>query len=174
MKKLNKFATVMAKVLEIMFWIGDAIMVVLFIASIAITDKITSLIQKGLATDTLTISGFDIQVFEENSAAIAGTITLAAISGIISCGLIAMIFRNIYLIFKKSEQESPFAKDNIRMVREIGIFAIALPVVDLILSIIGRMIINANAVEISVSFNSVIFGIIILCLSQFFAYGAQL
>jgi len=170
---LNKVAKVLSKVLEILFWIAEGTMILALIISLVAGEKLMDYVSQGLDSGTLTVSGFDIQILDENSSLIVGALTLACIAGIVAYGLIAMIFRNIYLIFKKSETESPFAKDNIRMVREIGIFAIALPITDVILSIAGRFLIHGD-LEISVSLNSIVFGIIILCLSRFFAYGAKL
>ena len=92
-----------------------------------------------------------------------------------------MIFRNVYLIFKTAEGETkfsqgktPFQKDNIRMVREIGIFCIAIPVVELIVSVIARIVLPVGVVETSVEMTGVFMGLVVLCLSQFFAYGMEL
>ena len=97
------------------------------------------------------------------------------------CILMAMIFRNVYLIFKTAEGETkfsqgktPFQKDNIRMVREIGIFCIAIPVVELIVSVIARIVLPVGVVETSVEMTGVFMGLVVLCLSQFFAYGMEL
>ncbi len=85
-------------------------------------------------------------------------------------GLGAMICRNINQIFKA---ELPFCTDNIRRVREIGIFAIAIPVTQIVISIVIGLI-SANTIEVSVDASTIFFGLVVLCLSQFFHYGTNL
>ena len=60
------------------------------------------------------------------------------------------------------------------MMREIGIFSIAVPVLGLIMSPVMRIVLGVDAVEISVDMNGIFMGIIVLCLTQFFVHGAQL
>ena len=88
--------------------------------------------------------------------------------------LMAMVFRNIYLIMKKSENATPFQKDNVRMVREIGIFLLSVPMVGLIMSIVARLVLGVDNVEASVGLDSFMVGLVVLCLSQFFAQGMEL
>lgn len=54
--------------------------------------------------------------------------------------MIAMIFRNLYLIFRRSESGTPFDSDSIRMMGEIGIFSILIPVIGLLFSVILRIL----------------------------------
>ena len=93
----------------------------------------------------------------------------------------AMCARNVHLIFKTSEGktwfskgETPFQPDNIRMVREIGIFLIAIPVVQLIMSIIARIALGPDMVESGLGMQSIFTGVVVLALSRYFAYGMQL
>lgn len=60
------------------------------------------------------------------------------------------------------------------MLREIGIFALSIPVVEFICDVIVKIIVGSDVVESSVSITGIVFGIVLLCLSQFFAYGTQL
>ena len=48
------------------------------------------------------------------------------------------------------------------------------PVVGLIMSIVVRLVIGAEAAEISVGQGGIFMGIIVLCLTQYFVYGAEL
>ena len=99
---------------------------------------------------------------------------LFGIGAIMILSFMAMVFRNINLIIKKSEDSTPFQADNIRMLKEIGIYAIAIPVISLIMSVVCRVILGVDAVETSVNVYGFSMGIIILCLTQFFVYGARL
>ena len=93
---------------------------------------------------------------------------------IIILAVMAMVFRNLYLIFKKSENGTPFQKDNIRMMKEIGIFSIAVPVIGFIMSIIVRLVTGVETAEISIDMGGIFMGIIVLCLTQYFIHGANL
>ena len=58
------------------------------------------------------------------------------------------------------------------MLREIGIFSIAIPIAGLIISVLIR-IINTD-IEASVNQSGVIMGIIVLCLTQVFVRGTEM
>lgn len=60
------------------------------------------------------------------------------------------------------------------MQQKFGIFLIAVPVTGLIISIIARAVIGVEIAEISVRFDGIIIGLLVLCLSNFFAYGSEL
>ena len=105
----------------------------------------------------------------------------AFVTSAIVCVLAAMISRNVYLIFKTSVGETwfskgstPFQLDNIHMVREIGIFAISILVVELVISIIAGVVLGPDCVEMSVNTTGVFFGLVALALSRYFSYGAEL
>ena len=183
MKRLNTIVIVCSKIFEVCYWIADALMVLLLIGAFVMPERIASWIVSQDAGE-LNIQGMEIAVQAGNTGSIAPfshALVIAAITGIVVCALMAMVFRNIYLIFRTargttwfSKGQTPFQPDNIRMVREIGIFCILIPVIQLVMSVIGMLVIRPESVEISVSMNGVVMGIIVLCLSQFFAYGTQL
>lgn len=183
MKKFNSAALVLSKVLESIHWIGCVGMVVLLIVSLAAKDWLNdflshSVIEYGSGLSTY---GFSIMAADAEGKVVPASITVFAIGGIMIMALMAMVFRNAYLIFRTAKGKTwfangatPFQKDITRMVREIGIFYITVPVIGLIMSGIARIFIGAEVVEISVRGESIITGILIICLSQVFAYGNQL
>ena len=127
------------------------------------------------------VSGYSVNVLSESGDLIAGAFVPALTAGIIVCGLTAMIFRNIYLIFKTtngktkfSKGTTPFQPENVRMLREIGIFAILIPAVEFICDVITKIIVGVDFVESSISITGIVLGIAVLCLSQFFVYGMEL
>lgn len=169
MKKLNKAVTVLAKIFEVCFWVATALMAAVFLTGIIAPDKLDFLADTG----DFTLRGFSIAVTDVSQETILKAITMIGLAGVLIFPLNAMIFRNINLIFKSSVNKSPFQPGNVRMVREIGIFSIAGPVVELIVSSIAQMVIGV-ALEISVAIDGIFFGLVVLCLSQFFAYGMSL
>ncbi len=169
MKKLNKAVTVLAKIFEVCFWVATALMAAVFLTGIIAPDKLRFLVDTG----NITIRGFSIAVIDVPQETVIKAIIMIGLTGMLICPLNAMIFRNIYLIFKASENKTPFQPGNVRMVREIGIFCIAGPVVELIVSSVAQLFVGVLA-ETSVAMDGVFFGLVVLCLSQFFAYGMSL
>ena len=60
------------------------------------------------------------------------------------------------------------------MMREIGLFSIAVPVIGLFMSFVFRLVTGVDAVENSMDMNGIFMGIVVLCLTQFFVHGAAL
>ena len=176
MKKLNKIVKVIAKILEVVHWVAAGLMAATAICSVAAPQWLGHFINiNDLGTgDELSVYGFEVALGNAVGEVNTATLLLFAIGSVIIFSLVAMIFRNIYLIIKKSESESPFNKDNIRMLKEIGIFSIAIPVIGLIMSTIIRLVVGVDAVEISVKMDGFVMGIIVICLTQFFVYAADL
>ena len=101
----------------------------------------------------------------------------------IAFALVALIFRNLDIIlhtisgrYEKAESTSPFQKDVVKRVKKIGILSIAIPVFSFALTAIVYVVslINGTPVDVSVSLEGVVIGLVCLCLTQIFSYGAQL
>ena len=183
MKKFNSFALVLSKILEVVHWMGCVGMAVLFIVSIAAKEQLSDFLSRGVSDYGAELStyGFSIVAADANGNIVPSSITVFSIGAIFILSLMAMVFRNAYLIFKTAKGktwfakgETPFQKDITRMVKEIGIFYISIPIIGLVMSTIARLVVGAEVIEISVRGESIVTGILILCLSQVFAYGTQL
>lgn len=178
-ERLNRAATVVAKIMEVFYWVAVGLLVAGLIVYFFDGSLLKYLMDIG--NGEFAVAGYSINVLDNAGHFITALFVSALLIGIVVCGLMAMIFRNIYLIFKTtagktsfSKGETPFQPDNVRMLREIGIFAIAIPVVEFIGDVIIKLIVDVEVVESSVSFTGIVLGIVLLCLSQFFAYGMQL
>ena len=177
MKKLNKLAKIITKILEVFHWVGAALMLAATVCSMAAPNWLRYFVgidAKECCGAELSVYGFDVNAAVTNGNVDMKTFLLFGIGAFIILTLMAMVFRNLHLIFKKSENDSPFQKDNIRMLKEIGIFSISIPIVGLVMSTIIRLVLGVDAVEISVDQSGVVMGIVVLCLTQFFRYGAEL
>lgn len=176
MKTVNKIVKIVAKILEIAHWVGAALLTAAAICTAAAPQALGFFVNMSAVEKQGEISSYGFEVSLLNAAGEVNMTTLRmfAIGAILIFILVAMIFRNIYLIIKKSENTTPFQKDNVRMVREIGIFSIAIPVIALIMSIIIRLVVGVEAIETSVNLDGFVMGLIILSLTQVFAYGADL
>ena len=181
MKKLNKATTIISGIGEVVFWIGTAFSFVMaIISAVGKLDWLSYLsdINPG-ATIDLTSTGFSLES-ADGSPMTKGAYIIFFITMIFVYSNLAMIFRNVKLILKTangntwfSKGKTPFQPDNIRMVREIGIFFISIPVIEFVMSIISRLALPQN-IECSVEFVFVIVGFVVICLSQYFAYGMAL
>lgn len=173
-----RLSKILAKICEIAHWVGVVCMVILLALSIFFRDMLPRYIVASEQGDTTAgCYGFEINVFGADGSYQPGALIVLSIFAIIAMTLMAMVFRNLYLIVKSISREtdnSPFSKDNIRMVREIGIFAIAVPVVGQIMQVIAVIALGAENVEMSVSLDGYMMGILALVLTQIFAYGARL
>ena len=177
MKRINKLGKIITKILEVFHWVGTALMLAATICSVAAPDWVKYFV--GFDAKECCGVNLDVYGFEVNAPVIDGntdmlTFLLFGIGAVIILAVMAMVFRNLHLIFKKSENATPFQKDNIRMMREIGIFSIAVPVIGFIMSVIIRLVTGVETAELSIDTAGIFMGIIVLCLTQFFVHGAEL
>ena len=177
MKKntIMKVTKVVTKIAEVFHWVGAVLMLCATVCSLAAPGWVkyfVGLDAKPYGTE-LNVYGFEITAPIVNGVTDMKTFFVFGIGGVVILCLMAMIFRNMNLIIKRAETSTPFQKDNIRMLREIGIFAIGIPAVGLVMSVVCRLVFGGE-VEASVNFYSVVVGIIMICLTQFFIYGAGL
>lgn len=177
MKGINGLAKIVTKILEVFHWVGTGLMAAATVCALAAPQWVGYLVSfdvKECCGASLAVYGFEVSTPAANGRVDMTIFFLFGIGATVILALMAMVFRNLYLIFKKSENATPFQKDNIRMMKEIGIFSIAVPVVGFVMSVITRIVIGAEAAEVSVSQSGIFMGIIVLCLTRFFVYGAEL
>ena len=177
MKGLNKLGKVITKILEVFHWVGAALMTAATVCSAVAPDWVKYFV--GFDAKECCGANLDVYGFEVNLPVANGNVDMTAflifgIGAVIILVVMAMVFRNLYLIFKNSENTTPFQKDNIRMMREIGIFSISVPVIGFIMSVIIRLVNGVETTELSIDMSGIFMGIIVLCLTQFFAHGAEL
>lgn len=177
MKGLNQLGKIITKILEVFHWVGAVLMIAATVCSIAAPKWVGYFV--GFDAKECCGANLEVYGFEVNAPVTGGSIDMTSfmlfgIGAFIILTVMAMVFRNLHLIFKNSEKASPFQKDNIRMMKEIGIFAIAVPVIGLIMSTIVRLVTGVETAEISVDMGGIFMGIIVLCLTQFFVHGAKL
>ena len=173
---ISKAAKIVMKIMEVGHWVAVALTAAAAVLSVAAPQWLGFVVDTEALKAGKEISAYGFEVTAANAAGEINymTVLLFAIGSVIIFALMAMVFRNVYLIIKNSEASTPFQKDNIRMLKEIGIFYIAVPVVGLVMSTIIRLAVGADATEISIDQSGVITGIVVLCLTQYFAHGVQL
>lgn len=179
MKNLTKFTLCLSKVTEILCWIGAGAAGLTAIFSLVMKDWL-----EGFMAHSMTLPEYaagSLNLVLVNGYPSAASVTFSALLGVVLASLGAMIFRNVYLILKTAQGETkfskgktPFQKDVTRMLREIGIFLISISGVELLWNVGMRFLLGVDNVELGVELDSVVIGLMVICLSQFFDYGTQL
>lgn len=179
---LWKFTITVSKICEVVSWIGTACMAVLLIISFTKEDYVLNfqsrLFGPAIFAD-MDVLGMQLAAPAADQAGQIIILRLVIVTGIIGLSLYAMLFRNINLILRTSrggtwfsEGDTPFQKPVVRMIREIGIFMLLVPVVQLGIAGIARLMMTG--IEASVSLSSVLPGLLLLCLAQCFEKGITL
>lgn len=177
MKGISKIAKVVTKVVEIFHWVAVALMAAATVCSAVAPSWVKYFVgidAKECCGANLSIYGFEINAAITDGKVDTVAFILFGVGAVIILALMAMIFRNLNLIIKKSEGSTPFQTDNVRMFREIGIFTIAVPLVGFIMSIITRIALGAEAAEVSNNLSGLVIGVVVLCITEFFIHGIEL
>lgn len=171
---------ILAKLFEVACWIVLVAMIVMLVYSFTSSSQI---LDSKEAIDQLysgmNIFGCQIGSTLADAGNALNVIRLDALMGLVSAGLMAMTYRDAFLILKTcqgqtsfSEGSTPFQKPVVRMVREIGIFLIAIPVTQLVFCTIAPLVIKD--VQCDVTWTSAVLGLLMICLSQCFDKGVEL
>ena len=182
MKKLNRAVIIISKIVEVFMWVGSGLSAVIaLLATIHKADLIRYFTDATPGTDLLFSGDFALRALNAEGQPVLAAFVIFFITIALTLALMGMCARNVHLIFKTSEGRTrfskgatPFQPDNIRMVREIGILLTAIPVVQLIMSIVARIVLGPDTVESSLNTVNLFTGLVMLALSQYFAYGMQL
>ncbi len=180
-KNINRITKIISKVFEVIFFISSLLMIVAAVLSFVQPKEFGQFLLESVGNGTIATNGFEIMIADSNGVLIPGAVKIFAFAGIFTMLCMTMIFRNIYLIIKTcegstwfSKGKTPFQKDVVRMVREIGIFSIMIPVIGFIMSIIARIALGVDLCETSVQIVGIAMGIAMICFSRIFAYGIKL
>ncbi|MBR2883438.1 MAG: hypothetical protein IKB93_01480, partial [Clostridia bacterium] len=152
MKNLNTILKVLAKVLEVFHWVSAGLMGAASVCSVVAPDWLKYFVNfeaKECCGANLKVYGFEV-----NASVVNGKIDMMAflifgIGAVMILALMAMIFHNLHLIFKNSENNTPFQKNNIRKLREIAVYSIAIPIVGFIMSSIVHLVTGVGIEEMS-------------------------
>ena len=181
MSKLNKVVIIVSKIAEVFCWIACAFMIAMIVVTATGHPNLLDYLGDVRDSSVLTNGGFELVLGDMAPGQTGSAYMIFFVTVLITSALMAMIFRNVYLAFKTAEGKTKFSKgrtpfqpDIVRMIRNVGILSIVIPVVEIIMTIIARVILGDAGIESSLNLNGILIGIVVLCLSQFFAYGTQL
>lgn len=178
---LPKLTLALAKIAEVLHWFLAGVMLVGVLVAIFRPDTFPQWAESSILNrdNVLSCYGFEVNITGNTGTPRLDMILCFALGSAIVLSLMAMIFRNVYLILKTAQGRTWFAKGNtpfqkniVRMFREIGIFFIAIAV----MSLVSEIIVNIAGGELVSGFNymNCFIGLVFLCISQFFNYGTRL
>lgn len=176
MKNYSKPVSVIANIFQWIEWIGTGLLGLLFLSTVLWSGAIDiwdSVLAPG---DSFTVYGVTVVNLIGHPAVLRTMLGYA----VLATALYAMVARNITLISRSlakgpefGEDNTPFTPDNVRMVREIGLFCISISLWGLVATWVCFGV-SGGAVETSWSEMSLLLGLVVLWLSTIFAYGNQL
>lgn len=180
-KRFIDFALIAAKVLEVLFFVCAFVMIFAAVLSFVKTEDFGAFLLRQVGNGTIATNGFEIMIQDSDGNLIPGAVRIFTFAGIFTMFFIGMIFRNIYLIIKTCEGKTwfskgrtPFQTDVVRMVREIGIFSIMIPVFGFLMSLVARLALGEDLCETSVQIVGIAMGLAMICFSRIFEYGVAL
>ncbi len=179
-KTLTKFVTALTKIFSIAYGVGTVCLAVALV--LVLIDPLPDpLAWGGEPFEEVSCRGFSLAINDGQGQPLPGALPLFLAEAALSLGLMSMVFRNVNLILrttrgltKFSKGATPFQKDNVRMLREIGLFFVGITVVQAAFCGIAMLGLGPENAEVSAGATDLVTGILMLCLSQCFAQGEKM
>ena len=175
--KLYSFTKTVSRVLQIILIVAAVLCVVCSaIVYFAMSDSLLELVKQQVLDGKISVSELGMSLEEFSKLGDVRTVgVLGCLYGFICTTLGSLIFGNIYKVFKNIENDmTPFTKENVRLIKNIGIYAIVSPFVGGVISIIMAIIFKSPNFKATIDVTTLFMGFVVLCLSQFFAHGVEL
>ena len=169
-KKTNilNIGKIVSKILEIICWMGVAALLFSAVAGIFNPEWMT---QNMIADGGLTMNGVEMQINQNASLA---SVIIVLLGGVIGFVTLALLFHNMHKVLTRAMQGEYFTAGNITRIERIGWLSILMPVIGFVTSVLAKIFGGPDALEISVDLTGIVMGILVVCLSQFFAHGVKL
>lgn len=183
-EKLNQAAAVVAKVAEMLYWACGFVVFAFLLGYVFHAKAVLELLVKaesgGVYFFTM-LTNWD-KVPEAFGPEHYLCFAVFLVMGVASCVLGAKVFRNVYLLFRTTAGKTsfslgptPFQPANVKLLREMGLLAFAVPVIEGLGYVVMACMVGPGVfAEAAFSVEFLVLGIVVLCLTQFFAYGVEL
>ena len=182
MKKFGKAGYVFVRVFEILHWAAAVFCVFLCVAMAVAPDWLLGLygVPEAVEGETLYTSMTSLNYLGNFSVVAVGVddfnvgfqIMMMAAS-VVTAVLSALVFRKIGQVIKMSRESTPFQKPVVDRVRQVGWLFIAIPLVTVAVTLLADVIFWPSY-SFTVDVSDIVTGVIILGLTQIFAYGVKL
>ncbi len=171
---LRNLTAVLSKIIEVIGLFCAGLLLVTSIVLVFTKDYVTEAYENGaMGGGRITVNGVDsTEQFMESVG--KGTAAFELLPYVVLLIFTALIFRNIYMVFRKKNTASPFSAENIKRIKNIGYLAVALPIAKMVMQLIITLLRGSTDIMLSVSLSECVCGLVALVLAQYFAYGAEL
>lgn len=163
-----KVGKTVSKIVEILCWVGVAALLFVAVAGIVNTEWMT---QNLISDSGITMNGIEMELNENASLA---SIVIGLLGGVAGFIVMAILFNNLHKVLSTADEGVCFRAENIARIERIGWLSIAMPIIGFLTSVLVKLFGGPDALEISIDLTGVVMGILVLCLSQFFAHGVKL
>lgn len=168
--KMLKAGKILTKMIEIVCYAGVALCMAGMIRAIVSPDTLILQYQEG----NVTIYGSEFDMADPEMKHPQALMIVMLLTGVASNVLMALTFRRGNGIIVKAIEGAPFQDCTVKWMKEIGYLSIALPVVGFVGSVIAYLVGGMPTSEVALNLDGFVMGILVLCLTQVFAHGAQL
>lgn len=175
---LQKLAIVLIKVVEVFHWVGAALLLAAAVCRMVLPSMVNHLMSydQVQAQGVMDVYGFTIEFMNSNIT--AGEFAIYCVGAALLLAIVAMICCYTWAIMKSAQNHTPFTADNVDRLKWIGYLFIALPAAGLVFSWILTLVSQLNGtgdvLNLSMNLDGFVTGLIVLCLTQYFAYGVKL
>ena len=176
MKQIQSMTETVTQIMAVIHGVTAAVIAGVGLGALAAPELIRKLVVQGEAGDSVDLSvyGFGVTVPVEQGGPDLLTLGLFCIGAALILGTTALVFRKLHQVIRNAGESTPFREDNLRLLRQIGWLSILIPVIGLVMSIVCRLAVGVESAETSVNLFGLSMGILVLCLTQFFAHGVEL
>lgn len=168
--KMLKVGKVLTKIIEIVCYAGVALCAAGMIWALVSPDTLIPQYQEG----NVTIYGSDFDLTAPEMKNPQALMIVMLLTGVVSSVVMALTFRKANGIIVKAIEGAPFQACTVKWMKEIGYLSIALPLIGFVGSVIAFLAGGMPTSEIMLNLDGFVTGVLILCLTQVFAHGAQL
>ena len=177
MAGIPKIAKVVTKVVEIFHWVGTALMAAATVCALVNPARVKYFVSfeaKECCGAELEIYSFSIRAAVENGKVDMTAFVLFGIGATLILALMAAIFHELSAMISSAGEGTPFSEANAKRLYKVGFYSIFVPVVGMVMSVISRLVLGAEAAEISNGLDGLVVGLVVLCMTQFFCHGIKL
>ena len=160
-----KIGKTVSKVVEILCWIGVAVLLFAAVAGTVDTEWTTQNLD-------FSMNGVDMQINEDGAT--FASVMIVLLGGIAGFVTLAILFHTLHKVLSTADEDVCFRAENVKRIELIGWLSIAMPAIGFVTSVLAKLFGGPDSLEISIDLSGVVMGILVLCLSQFFAHGVKL
>ena len=167
MHRLNKGALIICRVLAVFNWIA---MAASLLGLIAVWTGITAEQLPLLHNLGVTVGGMNLSLNPAENHILPGTQAIVFIGGAALSLARALMFHGVSAVLLTArETGTPFLPSVVKHLQQVGVLSIAQPLIVLVVGLL-----TANHLRTELDFTSAVIGLMVLCLSQYFAQGVLL